>query len=68
MQLVYMDLVPENRKENVMNNLVKDIEDHEFHLTTGSIYKIFLNIIKFDKIETASQTQLKGVIQVGVLC
>jgi len=48
-------LVPENRKENVINNLVKDIEDHEFHLTTGNLSTkyIFEALSKFDKIETA---------------
>ena len=52
---IYMDLVPENRKENVINNLVKNIEDHEFHLTTGNLSTkyIFEALSKFDKIETA---------------
>ena len=46
-----MDLVPENRKENVISNLVRDIEDHEFHLTTGNLSTkyIFEALSKFDK-------------------
>ena len=67
---LYMDLVPENRKENVISNLVKDIEDHEFHLTTGNLSTkyIFEALSKFDKIETAYKLLTQRVIQVGVLC
>ena len=34
---LYMDLVPEDRKASVLANIVKDVEDHDFHLTTGNL-------------------------------
>ena len=32
---LYMDLVPESMKKTAVDNLVKDIEAHDWHLTTG---------------------------------
>jgi alpha-L-rhamnosidase len=32
---LYMDLVPESMKRTAVDNLVKDIEAHDWHLTTG---------------------------------
>ena len=34
---LYMGLVPDERKESVLANIVKDVEDHDFHLTTGNL-------------------------------
>ena len=34
---LYMGLVPEEKKASVLANIVKDVEDHDFHLTTGNL-------------------------------
>lgn len=34
---LYLDLVPEQHKAAVLASLVRDIEDHDFHLTTGNL-------------------------------
>ncbi|HVO72123.1 MAG TPA: family 78 glycoside hydrolase catalytic domain [Aggregatilineaceae bacterium] len=34
---LYMGLVPEQRKTRVLANLVRDVEEHDCHLTTGNL-------------------------------
>lgn len=34
---LYMDIVPEEQKQQVIENLVKDVEKHDYHITTGNI-------------------------------
>ncbi len=34
---LYMGLTPENRKARVTENLVRDVEAHDYHLTTGNL-------------------------------
>ena len=34
---LYMGLVPDEKKASVLANIVKDVEDHDFHLTTGNL-------------------------------
>jgi alpha-L-rhamnosidase len=34
---LYMQLVPEDRKARVLDNLVSDIEAHDYHVTTGNL-------------------------------
>lgn len=39
---IYMDLVPENRRQAVLDNLVKDIKAHGTRLTTGDVGNRYL--------------------------
>lgn len=39
---LYMNLVPANRVQRVVGNLVKDVEAHDYHLTTGNICTKYL--------------------------
>ena len=34
---LYMGLVPDGKKASVLANIVKDVEDRDFHLTTGNL-------------------------------
>ena len=34
---LYMGLVPDDKKASVLTNIVKDVEDHDFHRTTGNL-------------------------------
>ena len=34
---LYMGLVPDENRASVLANIVRDVEDHDFHLTTGNL-------------------------------
>ncbi|MCY4461873.1 MAG: family 78 glycoside hydrolase catalytic domain [Albidovulum sp.] len=52
---LYLGLVPEERKASVLGNIVKDVEDHDFHLTTGNLCTKYIFDVLSDggEIETA---------------
>lgn len=52
---LYMGLVPDEKKASVLANIVKDVEDHDFHLTTGNLCTkyIFDVLSEGGKIDTA---------------
>ncbi|MCL5999118.1 MAG: glycoside hydrolase family 78 protein [Chloroflexi bacterium] len=39
---LYMDLVPAERRATVLDTLVRDVEAHEYHLTTGNLCSKYL--------------------------
>jgi alpha-L-rhamnosidase len=52
---LYMELVPPEREARVLANLVKDIEAHDWHLTTGNLCtKYVMEVLaEADRIDTA---------------
>ena len=39
---LYMDLVPNELRVRVLDSLIRDVEDHEYHLTTGNLCTKYL--------------------------
>lgn len=39
---LYLELVPEELKESVVTSLVRDVEQHDYHLTTGNLCTKYL--------------------------
>ena len=52
---LYMGLVPDAKKASVLANIVNDVEDHDFHLTTGNLCTKYIFDVLSDggEIETA---------------